>query len=410
MGVDHVAAFDDPEQGCSLWCLAVDPRTSRPGVGEALTRALIERFADAGRRWMDLSVLHDNLPALRLYEKLGFRRVPVFVVKRKNPINEPLFNAVAVAGLDDLNPYARIVADEALRRGVEVEVLDAGWGELRLSYGGRSLVTRESLSELTSALAMARCDDKRVTRRVLNDAGLPIPDGAIATGTDADLQVLDELGEVVVKPARGEQGNGITVGVTQADELRAAVQRARDVCPDVLLEQRCAGDDVRVVVIDQRVVAAAVRRPAAVVGDGRHRIDELIEAQSRRRAAATGGESRIPVDDTTVALLAGSGWRLCDVPEPGRRVEVCATANLHTGGTIHDVTDELHPALAQSALLAADALEIPVTGIDLLVPDISGPDHVIIEANERPGLANHEPRPTAEAFLDLLFPGLRRTW
>ncbi len=410
MGVDHVAAFDDPEQGCSLWCLAVDPRTSRPGVGEALTRALIERFAAAGRRWMDLSVLHDNLPALRLYEKLGFRRVPVFVIKRKNPINEPLFVTDAVAGLDDLNPYARIVADEALRRGVEVQVVDAAWGELRLSYGGRSIVTRESLSELTSAVAMSRCDDKRVTRRVLNDAGLPIPDGAIATGTDADLQVLEELGEVVVKPARGEQGAGITVGVTDPDELRAAVQRARGVCPDVLLEQRCEGDDVRVLVIGQRVVAAAVRRPAAVVGDGRHRIDELIEAQSRRRAAATGGESRIPVDDSTVALLAGSGWRLSDVPEPGCRVEVCATANLHTGGTIHDVTDALHPALAQSALLAAAALEIPVTGIDLLVPDISSPDHVIIEANERPGLANHEPRPTAEAFLDLLFPGLRRTW
>jgi D-alanine-D-alanine ligase-like ATP-grasp enzyme len=177
----------------------------------------------------------------------------------------------------------------------------------------------------------------------------------------------------------------------------------------VLIEQRCAGADVRVLVIDHRVVAAAVRQPAAVVGDGRHSVAELIDVQSRRRSAATGGESRIPVDDTTEALLAELDLTLDSVLDAGRRVEVCATANLHTGGTIHDITDQLHPAHAEAAVLAADALDIPVTGIDLLVPDLAEPDHVIIEANERPGLANHEPQPTAEAFVDLLFPTLRRT-
>ena len=80
------------------------------------------------------------------------------------------------------------------------------------------------------------------------------------------------------------------------------------------------------------------------------------------------------------------------------------TANLHTGGTIHDVTASLHPALVTAAVRASRALDIPVTGLDFLVPDVSGPDHVLIEANERPGLANHEPQPTAERFVDLLFP------
>lgn len=409
MGVDHVDAFDDPELGSSLWCLAVDPRTSRPGVGEALTRGLIELFTDRQRRFMDLSVMHDNEPALNLYEKLGFRRVPVFCIKRKNPINEPLFVPNTVAGLDDLNPYARLIADEALLRGIEVEVIDAAWGEMRLSYGGRSIVTRESLSELTSAIAMSRCDDKRVTRRILADAGLTIPEGAIATGTDTDLDVLAVLGEVVVKPARGEQGAGITVGVTEPDDLVAAIERARSHCPDVLIEQRCPGEDLRVVVIDDKVVAAAVRRPAAVVGDGRHAIADLIETQSRRRAAATGGESKITVDDTTVALLEEQGFTLDSVPPAGERIEVSATANLHTGGTIHDVTDQLHPAHAEAAVRAARALEIPVTGVDLLVPDLAEPAHVVIEANERPGLANHEPQPTAAAFIDLLFPNSTRT-
>ena len=114
------------------------------------------------------------------------------------------------------------------------------------------------------------------------------------------------------------------------------------------------------------------------------------------------------MDATTDAVLAEQGLALGDVPPAGARIEVCNTANLHTGGTIHDVTDHLHPALADAAVIASRALEIPVTGLDLLVPDVSGPEYVMIEANERPGLANHEPRPTAEAFVDLLFPTLRR--
>jgi hypothetical protein len=96
-----------------------------------------------------------------------------------------------------------------------------------------------------------------------------------------------------------------------------------------------------------------------------------------------------------------------DVLDEGATLVVRRTANLHTGGTIHDVTSGLHPVLAEACRAAAAALEIPVVGLDLLVPDPTGPDHVFIEANERPGLANHEPQPTAERFVDLLFPGTR---
>ena len=92
----------------------------------------------------------------------------------------------------------------------------------------------------------------------------------------------------------------------------------------------------------------------------------------------------------------------------GQRLRVRRTANLHTGGTIEDVTDRLHPAVAESAGRARRAIGIPVTGLDFLVPDVAGPEHVFIEANERPGLANHEPQPTAERFVDLLFPETRR--
>lgn len=402
-GIDHALAFDDPESGTSLWTLAVDPAAQAPGVGEALVRSLVERFQARGRAYLDLSVMHDNEPAIALYEKLGFERVPVFAIKRKNAINERLFVGEH-EGLDDLNPYARIIADEALRRGVTVEVLDARSGEMRLSYGGRSLVTRESLSELTTAVAMSRCDDKRYTRRILARADLPVPAGRDATFDGGDHDFLTEVGEVVVKPARGEQGMGITVGVTADDELERALDTARAHCPQVLIEERVRGEDLRIVVIDHEVVAAAVRRPPAVVGTGRHTVRDLVEAQSRRREAATGGESTIPLDDETARTVAAAGRSLDEVLPEGERVAVRRTANLHTGGTIHDVTAELHPDLAAAAVAASQAIDIPVTGLDLIVPRVDGPEGVFIEANERPGLANHQPQPTAERFVDLLFP------
>ncbi|HEX5143360.1 MAG TPA: N-acetylglutaminylglutamine synthetase [Mycobacterium sp.] len=403
-GVDHKRLFGDPEDGSSLWTLAVDPTAGVPGVGAALTRKLASIFQRRQRAYMDLSVAHDNTAAIALYEKLEFSRVPVLAVKRKNAINEPLFTT-APETVDDLNPYARIIADEAIRRGIRVEVLDAETGEMRLSHGGRSVITRESLSEFTSAVAMSRCDDKRLTRRIVGEAGVIVPRGRLATYDKADHEFLADVGDVVVKPTRGEQGKGITVGVASATELDAALARAREQHPEVLIEQRAPGDDLRLVVIDGRVVAAALRMPAEVIGTGRHTVAELIETQSRRRAAATGGESRIPVDEVTVTTVRSAGWELDDVLLEGERLRVRRTANLHQGGTIHDVTAEVNPELCRVAVVAAEAIGIPVTGIDLLVPDVTGEQYVFIEANERPGLANHEPQPTAAAFVDFLFPG-----
>jgi GNAT-family acetyltransferase (TIGR03103 family) len=403
-GVDHVQAFGDPEGGTSLWCLAVDPQSRLAGVGEHLTRVLAEHYVERGRAYIDLTVLHDNRKAISLYERVGFGRVPVLSIKRKNSINERLFVGPPSAEYDQLNPYARIIADEARRRGITVDVLDAEWGEIRLTHAGRSIVTRESLSELTNAVAMSRCDDKRITRRVFEGAGLSVPRGRTATGSDDDVAFLHDVGQLVVKPARGEQGKGITVGVTDQESLVKAVAAARQHCPDVLLEELVGGEDLRVIVIGHEVVAAAVRKPATVLGDGRTTIGELIAAQSRRREAATDGESRIPLDDSTVETVQAQGHDLDDVLPDGVELRVRRTANLHTGGTIHDVTPSLHPALVTAAVRASRALDIPVTGLDFLVPDVAGPDHVLIEANERPGLANHQPQPTAERFVDLLFP------
>lgn len=401
-GVDHKHAFDDPENGSSLWCLAVDPLAQHPGVGQTLVAQLADYYHARGRAFMDLSVMHDNVQAIALYEKLGFRRVPVFCLKNKNPINEKLF--IGPKPEQQLNPYAAIIINEARRRGIAVEVLDAEHGYFSLSFGGRAIVCRESLTELTTAIALSRCDNKLLTHRILDKAGLRVP-AQLKAGSEADnLAFLNAHDAVVVKPLRGEQGRGITVNVTTPEELDAALAVAHRVCDEVLLEEYITGDDLRIIVIDHKVVAAAVRRPAEITGTGTHTITRLIEKQSRRRAAATGGESRIPLDFETERCVKAAGYKLDDILPDGEILQVRKTANLHTGGTIHDVTPKLSKTLRHAAEDAARALDIPVTGLDFLVPSVEGDDYVIIEANERPGLANHEPQPTAERFIDLLFP------
>ncbi|QIB33717.1 N-acetylglutaminylglutamine synthetase [Ancylobacter pratisalsi] len=402
-GVSHIRAFDDPERGASLWCLAVDPQARQPGVGEALVRHLAEHFAQEGAAFLDLSVMHDNTQAIALYEKLGFERVPYFTVKRKNPINEKLFSGPET--LEGFNPYARIIINEARRRGIVVEEIDAASGFFRLTFGARSVRCRESLSELTSAVAMSICDDKSVTSRIVAEAGVRVPEQmTTAAPMEEIVAFLSRHGRLVVKPARGEQGQGISVGITSLAELETAIGEARKISSEVLVEECVEGEDLRLVVINFRVVAAAIRRPATVVGDGRSTVLELIEAQSRRRAAATGGESRIPCDAETERTVRDAGFALNAVLPAGQELKVRRTANLHTGGTIHDVTDVVHPLLVDAAVKVARAIDIPVVGVDLMVKSPMGADYAFIEANERPGLANHEPQPTAERFIDLLFP------
>ena len=405
MAVDHVGAFRDPDNGSSLWSLAVDPQAPRPGVGELLVVAVAKRMRERGRVFLDLSVMHDNDSAIALYQKLGFVQVPVFCLKRKNPINEKLF--VGPDPEERLNVYARIVVDEARRRGIAVTIDDAEAGMFTLEMGGRTISCRESLSELTSAVAMSRCDDKALTRRILKRAGLRVPDQIIVGDESEARAFLDRHGRVVVKPARGEQGRGVQVDLRVWDDVAGAIEHARANCDTVVMEQYVSGRDLRIIVIDGEVVAAATRLPARIIGDGKRTVAELIEKQSRRRAAATDGESRIPMDGETERCVADAGHAMTDVLRAGTELVVRKTANLHTGGTIHDVTADLSPTLAEAAVAGARAIGIPLTGFDFLVPDVAGDDYVIIEANERPGLANHEPQPTAERFIDMLFPQTR---
>ena len=290
MGVDHQRATAGAEPGCSLWCLSVSPQARFPGIGEALVRRLAEVFQARGLPHLDLSVMHDNEHAITLYEKLGFERVPVFTVKLKNPINEALFAGPATE--ERLNPYATLIVNEARRRGIRAEIIDADGGFFRLSYGGRSVRCREALSEFTSAVAMSICDDKATTRRIVEAAGINVPDQIDADRGDI-AGFLKQHGSVVVKPARGEQGKGIAIGLQTEAEVDKAVAAARTFSNEVLIEQCVSGQDLRLIVIDYRVVA---RRGPAPGGNPRQR-QEHDRGSDRGPVAKTPGGDRRRIPD-----------------------------------------------------------------------------------------------------------------
>ncbi|MBF0357644.1 MAG: N-acetylglutaminylglutamine synthetase [Magnetococcales bacterium] len=401
-GVDHYKAINDPDNGSSLWSIAVDPHCSYSGVGAQIVQYMAKMYRDMGRNFIDLSVFHNNHQAISLYEKLGFEKVPVYCLKHKNCINEKLFSGPEPEG--KLNIYSRIIIDEARRRGIMVDVLDRRKAYFNLSFGGRSVTCRESLSDLTSAVAMSRCQDKSVTLRLLKEASLSVPDQICAANQGEVEAFVKQHKQVVVKPSNGEQGKDVCVDLRGLPEVLAAIEKIGDAPEDILVEELVKGRDLRIIVIDEEVVAAAVRRPPQVTGNGQQTINQLIEKQSRRRAAATHGESKIPLDAETVRCVNQFGYQMESVLPMGKTLPVRKTANLHTGGVIEDVTHILNPNLSSAAIVAAKTLDIPVVGLDFMVPDVQGQEYAIIEANERPGLANHEPQPTAERFVDLLFP------
>jgi GNAT-family acetyltransferase (TIGR03103 family) len=401
-GVDHVEAFDDPENGASLWSLAVDPQVNFPGIGSALVRHLVEHYFTKGRSFVDASVIHDNTSAIQLYTKIGFQRIPAFCIKRKNSINQRLY--IAPHPENELNPYAKIIVDEARRRGILIDIIDEKFGLFNLTFGSRTIACRESLSEMTTAVAMTKCENKQLTRKLVINKNILVPQQKLSTSNQADYVFMNQVGRVVVKPARGEQGIGISVDIANEKDLDIAIQKAKENCADVLLEEFVEGVDLRVIVINYEVVAAAVRKPPTITGTGKHSIQALIEKYNRRRLAATGGESKIPMDNETLRCLKQNSYTYDSILENGKTLMVRKTANLHTGGTIHDVTDQLSDTIKAAAVEISRTIDIPVTGLDFIVPDITRDTYAFIEANERPGLANHEPQPTAERFIDFLFP------
>lgn len=410
MAVNHHEAYADPSRGSSLWSLAVSPDDPVVGIGEALVRHVVEYCFARGCHYLDLSVIHSNGVAKELYKKVGFTPISTFAIKNKNAINEKLF--MGDKSSTKLNPYSTIITNEAMRRGIDVTINNDTENLFTLSLGGRHIKCHESLTELTSAISMHLCQNKLLTHKVLKAAGFNTPEYSQFTTALHAQQFLAKHHSVVVKPANSEQGKGVSVSIKTQKALEKAIYSARLESPQIILEKFYPGQEIRVVVIGFQMVAAAIKKPAEIIGDDLHTIKQLVINQSRRRQAATNGESSISLDEQTYSCIKEQGFSWDTVLPLGKRLRVCKKANLHTGGSLQDISDKLPQKLKSVSEEAARVLDIPVVGLDIIVPDLTEEnidDYVIIEANERPGLENHAPQPTAEKLVDLLFPLSRQS-
>lgn len=316
-----------------------------------------------------------------------------------------------------LGPSTAAVVEEARRRDIPVRRLNSR-SLIQLGLGRNLRRIQATLTDYTSTIAVEIAQDKEDTRRVLSNIGLPVAKGEVARTLEEALEAADEIGyPVVAKPIDANHGRGISGPAADADELRASWPAARAVSSRVLVERFHEGRDHRVLVVNGRVVACAERVAAHVVGDGTSTIAELIEAANRDPRRGVGHRkilTRLSADEQTNEHLARSGRALQSVPHSGERVTLRSTANLSTGGTSIDRTEEMHPDNVTACEMAAGIVGLDVAGIDVLTTDISVPFRengaVILEVNAAPGIRMHthptegRARNVGGAILDMLYP------
>lgn len=316
-----------------------------------------------------------------------------------------------------LGPSTAAILSEARRRGIPVRRL--GGSLLELGHGVHRKRVWATVTDRSSAVAVDVACDKALTKEVLRAAGVPVPEGVVAEDESAAVRAFFTLGPaVVVKPAGGNQGRGVTVGLTNEAAVRQAFARARRAAGDgpVIVERHVPGHSYRVLVVDGEVVAAARRIPPFVVGDGEATVAELVRrlnADPRRGEGHERSLTRVTLDDVALATLARQGLTPESVPERGSRVWLRDSANLSTGGSAVDVSNELHPEVAAVCRRAARAVGLDVAGVDVVARTLARPlpetGGAVIEVNACPGLRMHldpdrgEPRAVAKAIVDSLF-------
>ncbi|MCL6548162.1 MAG: cyanophycin synthetase [Alicyclobacillus sp.] len=316
-----------------------------------------------------------------------------------------------------LGPSTQAIVDAARRRNIPVRRLSEG-SLIQLGYGCRRKWVAATLTAHTSAVSVDIACDKALTKQLLAQAGVPVPEGEVASSLGEALEAFARLGPpVVVKPLCGNQGKGVTLGIQTAAEVEWAYGIALRISDRVLVERQIPGRNIRALVVGGVCVAASERIPARVVGDGVHTVRQLVEQANLNPLRGVGHEkplTRIALDDIAMLTMQRQGWGLDDVPEPGRVVLLRDSANLSTGGEAVDVTAELHPSCRELAERAARIIGLDVCGIDLIVPSLSDPvdPHrcAVIEVNAAPGIRMHQhpsvgqPRDAGDAIVASLFP------
>ncbi|MBA3013205.1 MAG: cyanophycin synthetase [Proteobacteria bacterium] len=333
-------------------------------------------------------------------------------------VNQVIFELKILREDHMLGPTTWSIVKEALSRDIPFIRLNEE-SYIQLGYGAHQKRIQASITGNTSAIAVELADEKTRVKIHLKKAGIPVPDGRVVSTLEEAVAVFHEIGTaVVVKPDVGNHGNGSTINVTDLDQLKQAFHAAKAFYPDVIVEEYVHGGDFRLLVIDGKMVAAARREPAHIVGDGKSSIRTLIEIVNSDPLRGFGHEkvlTQIEIDAMTDRLLSLRGFCLDSRPEEGEKIYLKATANLSQGGTATDVTDEVNPEIRRMAERAALIIGLDCVGIDALAKDISLPLGLsgikVVEVNAAPGFRMHleptngRPRNVAKPLVDMLFPG-----
>jgi cyanophycin synthetase len=315
---------------------------------------------------------------------------------RLGPSTGSIVNAAIVRGI----PYRRLT---------EGSLVQFGWGSKQRRIWAAEV-------DSTSAVSEAIAQDKDLSKRLLASAGVPVPIGRPVTDLDDAWAVAQEIGlPVVCKPQDGNQGKGVTVNIVSREHLDIAY-KAADEIGTVMVEKYLPGNDFRLLVVGDKLVAASRRDPPHVIGDGKLTVRELVDkvnSDPRRGEGHATSLTKIRFDDIAVARLNVQGLTPESVPDKGQRVILRNNANLSTGGTATDVTDDVHPDVAARAVAAALTIGLDICGVDVLAESVHKPleqqNGGIVEVNAAPGLRMHlspsygKGRPVGEAMINHLY-------
>lgn len=312
-----------------------------------------------------------------------------------------------------LSPATSVLKVAAKKRGLPCEVV--GRQHLRLGHGKLQHQIYSSLTSTTSIIAQKICADKRLTNRRLHELRLPVPAQIKVGSLQAAHAAAEKLGSaIVIKPVKGRKGQGVSVGLTDPNDIAPAFELAHKTGSDVLVERFVPGTDHRLLVIGGKFVAALIRLPPAITGDGKSTVEALIDALNADPYRDGFRLFEVTKGVETERLLTAAGVGMSDVLTEGRTVALRTAANVSTGGIPLDVTDQVHPDNREMAERAAKGIGLDIAGVDFLTTDISRSYRevggAIAEINARPGLDIHtwplegKPRNVAGEVLKLSFP------
>ena len=295
-----------------------------------------------------------------------------------------------------LGPSTGSIVQAAISRGIPYRRLTEG-SLVQLGWGSRQRRIQAAETDRSSAIAEAIAQDKQLTKKLLDAAGVAVPFGReVSSIEEARAVMLEIAGPVVVKPKDGNQGKGVTVNIRTQQQLNDAFIAASKISSEILVERFITGSDFRLLVVGNQMVAAARRDPPIVVGDGARSIRALVEQVNndpRRGSGHATSLTKIRIDDIALASLAEQHLNADSVPSKGQRVILRNNANLSTGGSATDVTDDVHPELAATAVAAAQMVGLDICGVDVMCDSVLHPLEAqgggIVEVNAAPGLRMH---------------------